>query len=327
MTGPLYDVCGTVDFSTRGKIELTGADRAVFLHNLCTNDIKNLAAGTGCEAFLLDAKGHIQFYVFVHNTGERLLLEEIGAPAVEVGARLRKHLDKYLIREKVTITDRTNDWAELLIAGANAAEIVGRALAVALPTATLGNTLIPAFGDGAFVARSAQAPEPNYTIFCPREAAADLQAKLVAAGAVACAADVWEAPRIEAGLPLYGLDISDKNLAQELDRNELTISFRKGCYLGQETVARLDALGHVNKTLVVLEYIALAPEPAEPAEVGSGLLFQKQAVGKVTSSSVRQGITVALAYIRRDCNELGTKLESALGAATIVAPIRGERGT
>lgn len=316
---PLYDVCGLVDLSARGKVELTGADRATFLHNLCTNDAKKLEAGTGFEAFLLDAKGHIQFYVLVHNTGDRLVLEEL-APAGETsGARLRKHLDKYLIREKVTLTDRTADWAEILVVGTNAAEVIGRVLEVAPPTASLANVACPTLGDGAFVVRSVQASEPNYTIFCPREAAAELQSKLLAAGAVSCNLDAWNATRIEAGLPLYGVDIVEKNLAQEIDRIERTISFRKGCYLGQETVARLDALGHVNKTLVVLEF---ATPTTGPITAETELTLDGQPVGTLTSAAATsRGTTVALAYAKRGRNMIGTRLETPAGPAVIVGPV------
>lgn len=318
MTAPLYDSVGLVDFSTRGKIELTGEDRAKFLHNLCTNDIKGLTAGSGCEAMLLDAKGHVQFYALVHNTGESLVLEELAAPSADAGARLRKHLDKYLIREKVVIADRTSEWGEILVAGAGAAEIVGRVLEIAVPTASLASVACPLLGDGAFVVCSVQATGPNYSIFCVRAAVAELQAKLAEAGALVCDFEAWQAPRIEARLPLYGVDISDKNLAQEIDRIELTISFRKGCYLGQETVARLDALGHVNKTLVVLEFAQRAAD-AEAVQPGTELTIDGQSVGQVTSAATRDGKTIALGYVRRGKNARGTVVESAAGPATITS--------
>lgn len=320
---PLDDVCGFVDFSDRGKIELTGDDRAKFLHNLCTNDINKLATGTGCEAFLLDAKGHIQFYVLVHNTGDSLVLEELAPTGETTGARLRKHLDKYLIREKVVITDRTNDWGEVLVTCDNEIAPLEEVLGVGAPAASLANIACPALGVGAFVTRSVQAVVPNYTIFCARDGVEALQRRLSDGGAVCCAPETWHGYRIEAGLPLYGPDIGEKNLAQEIDRIERTINFRKGCYLGQETVARLDALGHVNKTLVVLDFASVA---VDAVASGLELTLHGQAVGAVTSSahSYRNknvlGSTMALAYVKRGSNTIGTKLESAAGAAVIVGP-------
>lgn len=315
-SSPLYDVCGLVDFCDRGKIELTGDDRAKFLHNLCTNDIKALAAGAGCEAMLLDAKGHVQFYVLVHNTGDRLILEELAPTEEQTGARLRKHLDKYLIREKVGITDLTATWGEILVAGDGAVEVVAAALEITPPIETLGNVPCPVLGDGAFVTRSVQATAPNFSIFCHIESIAALKARLVAGGAIACELADWQAVRIESRLPLYGVDVSEKNLAQEIDRIDGTISFRKGCYLGQETVARLDALGHVNKTLVQVAF-----NSDVPVAIGTELTVDGKSVGQVTSTAVLpHGPAVALAYVKRGNNTIGTKLESAAGSAMIVKP-------
>lgn len=314
---PLYGRVGVVDLSTRGKLEITGDDRAKFLHNLCTNEIKNLAAGSGCEAFLLDAKGHVQFYVLVHNLGDRFVLEEL-APAGETsGSRLFKHLDKYLIREKVVLTDRTHDWGELLIAGEGAANLVGLELGLQLPEALLSNGVLPGLGDGAFVARSVQASASNYTVVAPLSAITGLIAKWSAAGVPAGDDASWQPTRIEAGLPLYGVDISDKNLAQEIDRVDRSINFNKGCYLGQETVARLDALGHVNKSLVTLEF---AGSPEVPAE--ADLTVNGQSVGKVTSSAKSpRGTTVALAYVKRGSGKLGAELQSSAGTTKVVGPL------
>jgi folate-binding protein YgfZ len=319
---PLYDSVGVVDFSTRGKLEITGDDRAKFLHNLCTNEIKSLATGTGCEAFLLDAKGHVQFYVLVHNLGDRLVLEEL-APAGETsGSRLLKHLDKYLIREKVVLTDRTHEWGEIFVAGDGSAEVVARLLDITPPTAPLTNIACPSLGEGALVACSMQATAPNYTIFAPRESVIELQSKFATAGAVSCDEIDTRAPRIKAGLPLYGIDITDKNLAQEIDRIDRSINFNKGCYLGQETVARLDALGHVNKSLVTLEFAALPTGPAEPVAAGTELTLNGATVGQVTSSAMApRGTVVALAYVKRGSGKLGAELQTSAGAAKVIGPL------
>lgn len=307
---PLYDLPAFVDFSCRGKLEITGDDRAKFLHNMCTNEIKSLAAGTGCEAFLLDAKGHVQFYVIVHNLGDRLVLEELAPAGDTSGARLLKHLDKYLIREKVVLTDRTHDWAEILVAGDGSAKAIARALDIAPPTSRLANAACSAFGPGAFVACSVQSTAPNFTIFAPRESAGELQSRLSAAGAASRDVQDAEAPRIQAKLPLYGLDIGEKNLAQEIDRIERSINFNKGCYIGQETVARLDALGHVNKSLV---YISFADD-AGPVVAGTELTIDGKSAGHVTSAAeLPYGGWVALAYIKRGLSEPGTDFDSSAG--------------
>ena len=143
-----------------------------------------------------------------------------------------------------------------------------------------------------------------------------LSIALAATGATACSAEAFEIVRIEAGYPLYGRDIGDKNLPQEVNRNRLAISFTKGCYLGQETVARIDALGHVNRTLQSVRFSGAAvPADGTELRVGSAV------AGEVTSAvfSPRLDAPLALAYLRRGFEAIGTQLESDLGAAEVIA--------
>jgi hypothetical protein len=149
-----------------------------------------------------------------------------------------------------------------------------------------------------------------------REALADVRAALLAAGAEPCDATALDAARIEAGTPWYGIDITDKNLPQEVARDAAAISFTKGCYLGQETVARIDALGHVNRTLVGVRF-----DGAEVPAAGWELMVDGQAAGQVTSAawSPRLGAPLALAYVRRGSNTAGTRLSSPCGGAVVVA--------
>ena len=111
---------------------------------------------------------------------------------------------------------------------------------------------------------------------------------------------------MEAGTPVYGRDIDETNLPQEVARVERTISFTKGCYIGQETVARIRTYGHVNRTLVGLQ---LDGETAVP--LGTKLFHADKEVGHITSSAVspRLGQAIALAYVRRGSQEPGTRLE------------------
>jgi folate-binding protein YgfZ len=116
-------------------------------------------------------------------------------------------------------------------------------------------------------------------------------------------------------MPLYGRDISEQNLPQEVGRDDLAISFSKGCYLGQEIVARLDAYGHVNRLLRQLEF-ASETVPA----VGAKLLADGQAVGQVTSAvwSPQRQAPIALGYVRRESAEHGSGLDTEVGRATVV---------
>jgi folate-binding protein YgfZ len=150
-----------------------------------------------------------------------------------------------------------------------------------------------------------------------------ITAALANAGAVPAAMDAFEIARIEAGIPFYGLDISDKNLPQEVNRDAQAISFTKGCYLGQETVARIDALGHVNRVLVGVRFAGTVPPPTGtevfPAD-GQGS-EGKSTIGAVTSAaySHRLGAPLALAYVRRGHNQTGTQLGSPIGPAQVIS--------
>lgn len=302
---------GLVDLSERTRIELTGADRAKFLHNLCTNEVRKLPAGAGCEAFLCDARGHVLFHVFILCRAESLALETM--PGEE--SRLLGHLDRYLIREQVVLTPRTEETCELLVAGPQAAEVLAKLAAGALPDERLANAEIAIVGCPTLVIRTELIRPGGYLVIADRAKEPELRQALSAAGARPCEFEALDAARIEAGFPWYGVDITAENLPQEVGRDPLAISFVKGCYIGQETVARIDALGHVNKQLVGVKFAGSdAPPP------GAELKAAEQVVGEVTSArySPRLQAPLALAYVRRGHHEPGSKLDSAFGAAEVV---------
>src|SRR5262249_25960038 len=153
-------------------------------------------------------------------------------------------------------------------------------------------------------------------ITCPAAQADAVSALLEAEGATACARLAVDMARLEAGFPEFGRDISPDNLCQEVNRTALAISFTKGCYLGQETIARIDSLGHVNKLLVGLSF---AGETVP--EAGAEIFADGKAVGDVTSAAMspRLGAPLALGYVRSAHAAAGTRLDSALGPVTVVA--------
>ncbi|HVW37272.1 MAG TPA: glycine cleavage T C-terminal barrel domain-containing protein [Pirellulales bacterium] len=307
----LTTAAGLVDLSERTRIELTGEDRAKFLHNLCTNEVRKLPPGAGCEAFLCDARGHVLFHVFIICRPESLIVETMPGE----GTRLLAHLDRYLIREQVALADRAPDTCELLVAGPLAAATIGKLAASVLPTERLGNDAVELAGCNAIVVQTDWIGVDGFLLIGDRAEGAKLWQSLYAAGARPCGAEALEIARNEAGFPWYGVDISDKNLPQEVARDAQAISFVKGCYLGQETVARIDALGHVNKSLAGVKFLGKdIPQP------GAELKVSEQTVGEVTSAcfSPRFNTPLALAYLRRGHNQPGVKLESAYGAAEVV---------
>jgi hypothetical protein len=262
---------GIVDVSDRTKLELRGADRASFLHNFCTNDIKRLRPGESCEAFVCNVKGHVLGHIQVLCQEDALWIDTVPGQ----NERLIAHLDRYLIREDVQIIDRTAELAAFIVCGETTDGI---------PIA---------------VAPSARVvwQEKNKLPEGPR-----------------CSLAALEIVRVEQGYPWYGVDITDDNLPQEVARDKQAISFTKGCYLGQETVARIDALGHVNKTLCQVTFAG--PKIPDP---GEQLISEGQVIGRVTSAvwSPKLAAPLALAYLRRGHHAVGTKLSSSVGDATV----------
>ncbi|MEQ8791085.1 MAG: glycine cleavage T C-terminal barrel domain-containing protein [Pirellulaceae bacterium] len=301
-----------VAFADRGEIAFRGADGASFLHNFCTNDIKGLAEGQGCEAFFCNLQGKI--------LGHAFLFREEGGVALDTVAgecqKLADHLDRYLIREDVAIEIRSDDVAKLLLCGEGALELL-RGLTGASLADELYRQQRATIDEIDLRIRCLPYVEPRaYCLVVEAALQQPLRERLVAAGAVECSRDILDAARIESGTPLYGTDISDANLPQEVGRDEQAISFHKGCYLGQETVARIDALGHVNRQLVG---VRLEGESAPAA--GAELTFEGEAVGRVTSASWSPALAavLALGYVKTRHADPGTVLACGDAMGEVVA--------
>ena len=289
-----------VELGRRTQIEFRGGDRASFLHNLSTNEIRKLAAGSGCEAFFTSVQGKTLGHGFVFGSADSLIVETVGGQAEPLLA----HFDHYLVCEQVELVDRSGQWSELFVGGPEAETLVGQLAHARLPQARLSHAMVSLADRTVSLRRADLAGPVGLLVSGKHDDVAAVRAALVAAGITPCGESAFEAARIEWGFPLYGRDITEANLPQEVARDALAISFTKGCYLGQETVARIDALGHVNKTLVGLRFVS----PTVPAD-GSELTAVGQVVGHLTSAafSPRAGAAVALAYVRRGHNEPGRR--------------------
>lgn len=307
----LTERAGLVDVAPRAQIELTGKDRATFLHNFCTADIKRLAPGEGCEAFITSGQGKVVGYVYLFCGDEKITLDTAGGQA----AGLIAHLDRYIIREDVALADRSGELQEYLLAGARAEELLSGLLNGPPPGGPLAHVDAQIGGNDVSIRRAAYTQGASYFISCDHSGGEQVAAVIQAAGGEVCLPEAAEIARIEAGAPQFGRDITPENLPQEVNRNQQAISFTKGCYLGQETVARIDALGHVNRLLVGLRFAGEAvPPPGEEAiEAGKSL-------ARVTSScwSPRLQAPLALAYARTGHNQPGAKLAFTAGEAEVV---------
>ena len=304
-------------FEARTQVELTGTDRQRFLHGLCTNDISALNPGDGCEAFLTNVQGKVLGYAYVFCTSESLVIDTVAGQSETILACL----DRYLIREDVQFHDRSNEWRDVLVAGGDSAGALQKLLDLEGLPSGMGHRKASWDGVPAFLRAVPFVGHEGYFLCCPRDAIHRYQDMLLESGFQESGASAVDQVRIEAGTPLFGVDVSGDNLPQEVNRTAQAVSFTKGCYLGQETIARLDALGHVNRLLVGLRFESdTVPSP------GSVIQKDEKAIARVTSSCWSDVLNapLALAYVRRAYMETGTRFESHFGEVEVLAlPLGG----
>jgi folate-binding protein YgfZ len=302
---------GFVDVSDRTQVRITGADRVRFFHGFCTNDIQRLPVGAGCEAFLTNVKGKVVGHVFVFCGDRDLILETTPGQAESI----IRHLDRYVVREDVQFADLQTRVAELFVAGPRSEAALAELIGAASPAEMLAHQTGHVSGVPISVRRVPLAAVPAFFLSYPVERHTEVQQRLGEAGARPCGPEVFEIVRVEAGFPWYGRDIHEDCLPQEVNRDAQAISFTKGCYLGQETVARIDALGHVNRKLAGVRWYG-----SEMLQSGQELTVAGQSIGRVTSAvwSPRTRTVLALAYLRHGFDQPGARLETTSGAAEVV---------
>jgi folate-binding protein YgfZ len=290
-----------------GRLEMVGADRQRFLNAYVTCDVKPLAAGDGAYGFLTSSQGRIlsDLVVLVHP--DRLWLE-VGPDLEET---IADHLRKYVIVDRVEIRP-LGDMTPLTLIGPRAAEILGSALD-AVPPGDWKHARAMVDGTEVTVQRTGRLGAPAFTLWVPASIEPHLTAGLIALeGVRQVGPDALEVLRVEAGIPRFGQDFGPDNFPQETG-DESAVSYTKGCYLGQEVVARIHYRGGVQKGLRRLVFDA-------PVAPGSGLLFEGREVGTATSV-VRSpdGRTIGLGILHKKGAEPGTSLEVTGGGTATVA--------
>lgn len=310
----LRDSVGVLDLSCRSRLCLTGADRVKFLHGQVTNDVQRLRNGEGCYAALVNAKGKMHSDLNLYRLADELLLDfEPGYTAA-----VTERLEKYIITEDVQLLDAAPHYGLVSVQGPRAAAAIEQlALPWELPTKPLSFSAHqdPTLGQLYLMRRASS----GFDLFIPTASLGAVFDKLVAAakflGGRACGWHALETARIEAGIPRFGQDMDETNLPPEAGIESRAISYSKGCYIGQEVIARIRTYGQVAKTLRALRLSA--DLPALPAK-GDKLLASGKEVGHVTSAVPGH----ALGYVRKEHNAPGTQLTlcSATGdcQATVV---------
>lgn len=298
------------DLSYRDQLELTGKDRHKFLHNFCTNDIKGLQPDQGCEAFITNVQSRILGHIFVFNNSDSIWIDT--APGES--QKIIKHLDRYIILEDAQLEVRSPEFGNLYLSGPQATDILARAGIPAESLDVYQQLRVTLDECPLTVRRVDWLQQPGYLCCMQYVKISDLWTKLLDAGATPAGEDVFQALRIEAAFPIYGIDLTEENLAQEANRTDRAISFKKGCYLGQEPIARIDALGHVNRELRAIGFNQPL-SPAQGTKVVVKDLDEQKEVGTITSFARSYGKypDVALALIRSGPNEPGTEVHLVSG--------------
>ena len=284
-----------IDLSARGKIRVTGEDRARLLHAMTTNDIQHMQPGDGLYAFFLNAQGRILADAYIYNLGESFLLDT----EPETAGKVLQHLDKYIIADDVTLEDQTAIWKAIGIEGSASAEAVE---AFGLPTPVRDYHV--ATWENGFVARTAATGPLGFRVFVPVAERAGLIEKLAAAGIPEADAEAARTVRIENGRPRYGEDITERYLTQESQQMH-AVSFTKGCYLGQEIVERVRSRAQVHRHLMPVHI-----RSTQPPAAGTKLKSDDKDAAEITSATYSPAIgeVVALAYVRTDYQVPKTEL-------------------
>ena len=319
-------LCTVFDLSSHSQLRFTGADRAKFLHGFCTNEIRALPTGGGCEAFACNVKGRVLGHFTVFVEPDALWLETVSGAATA----LARHFDRYIIREDVAVEDLTGQFAEFYLTGVHADRVLTQCLTAAgLPADLIVEELARLSRPGVWTVSESTwgtlsvcgvdwLGGDDFLLRLPIAESHSVAAGWEACGATIGTAEVWDASRIAAGWPEYGRDITEDNLPQEVARNTRCISFRKGCYLGQEPVARLDALGHTNRELRRLSWESDFV-PAAGAEIFDA--SSHEVTGKITSAARNPRNTGgnALAYVKTRWANPGTAVHLETASGPVVA--------
>jgi folate-binding protein YgfZ len=312
----LVEACGIYDASFRARISLSGGDRVRWLNGMVTNNIRDLAVGRGVYAFLLNPQGRILGDMVVHSLGETLVVETDHSQVEKVSATF----DHYIIMDDVELSNVSEQQTTLGIAGPKARAILNTA-GIEVPELQPLQMITPRCNCDCgcaecTVVRGDDASLDSYEIWlAPHEVYKTWEA-LLAAGATPVGTEALEMQRIAAGIPLYGVDIRERDLPQETEQMR-ALNFSKGCYVGQEIVERIRSRGNVHR-----KFSGFLVDDGAAMVAGAKISHGEKEVGEITSSAVLPTPagerTVALGYIRREVGVPGREVTIGTVKARVI---------
>jgi folate-binding protein YgfZ len=312
---------GALDLAYLGRLRIKGKDRVRYLHNMLSNDIKSLRSGSGCYATLLTHKGQMESDLYVYAQEESLLLE---CPPAGKG-RAYTTLCKYIVSDDVQVEDLASDVCMLSLQGPSAREEMERTVGASLlELDRLHHRSVTGPGGAWIVVHRDRTGCDGYDLWLPPADLSEVWKRWTeTTGIVPVGHRALNWLRTEAGIPWFGVDMSDRNLPMEMSLSS-ALSLTKGCYRGQEIVARVHYRGHLDRGLG-----AIVVEDDEPPPAGAEVRSKGLKVGEVTSAifSPRLQRPLALCVLKLDVMHAGTTVEVDYGmkthsGATISLPLR-----
>jgi len=307
--------CGVFDLGFRAKISLSGGDRVRWLNGMVTNNIRDLAVGQGVYAFLLNPQGHILGDLYAYNRSDSITVDTDRSQLQKILATF----DHYIIMDDVEVANLSDQMTALGVSGPNSRPVL-KAAGLEFPelqpleSHTVGwdcdcgcVTCTIVRGDGA---------DESYEIWLAPEHVKPLWESLVKAGAAPVGSEALELQRIVSGIPLYGVDIRERDLPQETEQSR-ALNFNKGCYIGQEIVERIRSRGAVHR-----KFAGFLAEGAAQFSPGMKISAVEKEVGEVTSVATRRSAgaekSIALGYIRREAGVPGREVVIGPAKATVI---------
>lgn len=306
----LHTSAGLADLSLRGRIIVTGEDRITWLQSIVSQDILPLQPGQGRYSTFMDHKGKMLSYFRVFIRPEEVVIEDVGERGEHTYAAFRKFL---LYGTKAKMAKGIESQGLFLLSGPKATEILNKSLGVeAENLASLQSIPFSFEGTEGFLARTEETGMPNFELFVPLDALSSVWTHLLKTGDPLGLKPIGKATletvRIEAGLPRLGPDINERIVPPEANLEGIALSLSKGCYPGQEVVARMDTYGSVKRRLVGL---VMEGTNNDLPEAGAKLFSGTREVGWVSSSTFSPLLQkpIALGFPLRDFTKPDTPLE------------------
>lgn len=307
--------CGVFDASFRSFVHATGADRVAFLQGMLSNDVKTLAAGHGVHAAFLTQQAKLVSDLRVYADSDRLILDVLRWRA----DTLAEGLDRYLIADDVELVRSPEEVPLVGLEGPSAGAIVGKLFGdEAVCGEPYHHKKVAFEGGDVRVVEVSEVGGSGFLLCGPTATAAPLFEAICQAGASPLGLDALNVLRVERGVPWAGIDMDENVLLMEVGLDD-AVSFKKGCYLGQEVVERVSARGHVNRKLT-----GLCLEGGQLPAAGSTVRHEGADVGWTVSAvdSFSLQCPIALAYLRREILEPGRRVHVSSDGKLVDATVR-----